>query len=155
MQYDPSLPWRNLKGEGFNDHIGPVRFARAADALWQGTLVVDHRHRNSGGVCHGGVSLTLADLTMGAASYEAAGSRPCSTIQMDSHFIAAGKEGQRLLAIARQLRLVRDLSFMSCEIWALDTPEPGAEGRQILRASGIWKYLASRKPGDRGNPAAG
>ncbi|MEL6478221.1 MAG: PaaI family thioesterase [Pseudomonadota bacterium] len=151
MQFDPNLPWRNLKGEGFNDHIGPVRFARAGETLWHATLVVDHRHRNSGGVCHGGVSMTLADLAMGAASYEAGGSRPCSTIQMDSHFIAAGKEGQRLLAAATQLRLVRDLSFMRCDIWAIGEETT----RQVLRASGVWKYLASRKPGDGGNPAAG
>ena len=151
MDYDPNLPWRALKGEGFNDHIGPVRFTRAGENLWQGTLVVDARHRNSGGVCHGGVSMTLADLTMGAASFEASQGRPCATIEMSTHFLAAGKEGQRLLSRATQLRQVRDLSFMSCEIWALG--EDGA--RQIMRASGIWKYLASRKRGDGGNPAAG
>ncbi|MEM7506108.1 MAG: PaaI family thioesterase [Pseudomonadota bacterium] len=151
MQYDPSLPWRNLKGEGFNDHIGPVRFARSGDNQWQATLVVDARHRNAGGVCHGGVTMTLADLTMGAASYAAGGKRPCATIEMDSHFLAAGKLGQRLLSVGTQLRLVRDLSFMSCEVWALDE---GGEARQVMRASGIWKYLASRNPGDGGNPAA-
>ena len=149
VDFNPDLPWRALKGGGFNDHIGPIRFARAGGNAWQATLIVDHRHRNSGGVCHGGVSMTLADLTMGAASYEAGDKRPCATIEMSSHFLAAGKEGQRLLASATQLRLVRDLSFMSCEVWALSDAEP----RQILRASGIWKYLASRGPGDSGNPA--
>ncbi len=58
---------------------------------------------------------------------------------MDSHFLAAAKAGQRLLAVATQLRKVRELSFMQCEVWA--------EGRQVMRASGTWKYLASRAPG--------
>lgn len=149
--YDPSLPWRRLKGGGFNDHIGPVLLARADPDAWHATLIIDERHRNAGGVCHGGVTMTLADLTMGSATYEAGGSRACATIEMDSHFLAAAKESQRLLAVATQLRMVRDLSFMSCEIWALSDEK---EARQILRASGIWKYLASRAPGDKGNPAA-
>ncbi|MEM0945586.1 MAG: PaaI family thioesterase [Pseudomonadota bacterium] len=150
MHYDPDLPWRKLRGEGFNDLIGPVRFARAGEDRWQATLTLDERHRNSGGVCHGGVTLTLVDLTMGAASFEASGGRPCATIQLDSHFLAAGKIGDRLLSEARQLRQVRDLSFMECEVWALG--EGGA--RRVLRASGTWKYLASKRPGDGGNPAA-
>lgn len=142
-QFDETLPWRDIRGGGFNAHIGPVRFARAGENLWQGMLIVDERHRNSGGVCHGGVTLTLADLTMGTATFEAGGGHPCATIEMDSHFLAAAREGERLLSIARQLRKARDLSFMECDIWAL---APDGGGRQVLRASGLWKHLASRRP---------
>ena len=58
---------------------------------------------------------------------------------MDGHFLAAAKANQRLVAVATQLRKVRELSFMQCEIWA--------EGRQVMRASGTWKYLTSGAPG--------
>ena len=51
------------------------------------------------------------------------------------------RQGQRI-AVATQLRKVRELSFMQCEVWA--------EGRQVMRASGTWKYLASRAPGATG-----
>lgn len=138
MQYDPSLPWRDITSEGFNHHIGPARFARAGGNKWHGLLALDERHRNAGGVCHGGVTMTLADLTMGTATFEAGGNRPCATIEMSSHFIAAAKIGQQMLSVATQLRGVRDLSFMSCEIWALD--ESGS--RLVMRASGLWKYLS-------------
>ena len=145
MRYDPDLPWRDLTYGGFNHHIGPVRLARAGESQWQGTLMLDERHRNAGGVCHGGVSMTLADVTMGAGSFESAGKRPCATVEMNSHFLAAAKLDQRLLAVATQLRLVRDLSFMSCEVWAIG---PNDEARQVLRASGLWKFLTSREAND-------
>jgi uncharacterized protein (TIGR00369 family) len=144
MEYNPGLPWREVRGEGYNAHIGPIRFAPLGDSRWCVTVVLDDRHVNVGGVCHGGMLLSLADVAMGASTFTAGGGRPCATIQMDSHFLAAAKAGQRLVAVATQLRKVRALSFMQCEIWA--------EGRQVMRASGTWKYLASGAPGakDRG-----
>lgn len=141
MHYDPNLPWREIRGEGFNAHIGPIRFAELGESRWCASLVLDARHINVGGVCHGGALLSLADVAMGAATFAAGGQHPCATIQMDAHFLAAARAGERLLALATQLRKVRQLSFMQCEIWA--------EGRQVMRASGTWKYLSSRAPGAR------
>jgi uncharacterized protein (TIGR00369 family) len=134
MDIDPALPWRDIADSGFHSQIGPVRFARSGEATWQAALALDARHMNRGGVCHGGVLLTLADIAMGAASFAAGGERPCATIQLDSQFVAAAKEGQTLVAFARQLRAVRELSFMECEVHA------GC--RLVLSASGIWKYLS-------------
>ncbi len=142
MEYDPDLPWRDVRGEGYNAHIGPIRFASLGGNQWCATIVLDARHINVGGVCHGGMLLSLADVAMGASTFAAGGGHPCATIQMDSHFLAAAKAGQRLVAVATQLRKVRELSFMQCEVWA--------EGRQVMRASGTWKYLASRAPGATG-----
>ena len=144
MNYNPDLPWREVRGEGFNAHIGPIRFAPLSANQWCVTVVLDDRHVNVGGVCHGGMLLSLADVAMGASTFTAGGGHPCATIQMDSHFLAAAKADQRLVAVATQLRKVRDLSFMQCEIWA--------EGRQVMRASGTWKYLSKGAPGatDRG-----
>lgn len=142
MDVDLSLPWREIRGEGFNRTVGPIRFVRAGDNEWQATLAIEDRHINTGGVAHGGVLLTLADVAMGAASYEAGGGHPCATIELGSHFLAATKRGQTALAVARQTRGVRDLSFMACEIHA--------GGRIVMRASGIWKYLASRAPAGEG-----
>lgn len=139
MEYDPDLPWRDIRGEGYNAHIGPIRFAPLGENRWCATLVLDARHTNVGGICHGGVLLDLADVAMGASTFISADRRPCATIQLDGHFLAAAKPGQRLVAVATQLRRVRELSFMQCAIWA--------EGRQVMRASGTWKYLASRGPG--------
>lgn len=145
MQYDPDLPWRQVRGEGFNAHIGPIDFAPLGPGRWCASVVVDARHVNVGGVCHGGMMLSLADVAMGASSFAASDGHPCATIQLDAHFLAAARPGQRLVAVATQLRQVRELSFMACEIWA--------EGRPLMRASGVWKYLASRAPGATGKGA--
>jgi len=146
MEYDPTLPWRDIRGEGFNAHIGPIRFADMGDNRWCAAVELDDRHINSGGVCHGGMLLSLADVAMGAATYAAGGQHPCATIELDSHFVAAAKPGQRLVAVATQLRRTRELSFMQCEIWG--------GGRQVMRASGIWKYLSSRTPAATGEGSA-
>jgi acyl-coenzyme A thioesterase PaaI-like protein len=55
-------------------------------------------------------------------------------IQLDSHFIAAAKEGQRLEGKAWIIRRTAELAFVEGELWA--------GGRQTMRASGIWKYLS-------------
>jgi len=141
MDIDETLNWREIRSKGFNGHIGPIRFATVDAATWQGVLTLDERHINSGGVCHGGVYMTLCDVTMGAASFQAGGSKPCATIDFSAHFIAAAKQGQTLLATARLNRLVSGICFMDCEIWA--------GGRKCATASGIWKFLS-----DRGQPAA-
>ena len=73
---------------------------------------------------------------MGSAAYAAGGRRPCTTIEMDAHFIAAAKLGQRLIGAAHVARATREIAFMECRLYA--------GGRQTLRASGVWKYLAPR-----------
>jgi acyl-coenzyme A thioesterase PaaI-like protein len=90
--------------------------------------------------------LSLADVAMGAATFAAGGGHPCATIQLESQFVTAAKHGQRLVALATQLRRTRELSFMQCEIWG--------GGRQVMRASGVWKYLSSRAPASGGEGSA-
>jgi uncharacterized protein (TIGR00369 family) len=141
------LEWRELRPAGFNAYVGPMRFAPAGEGLWYAALDLDARHMNVGGVCHGGVYMTLADVAMGAAAYEAGGRHPCATIDFEAHFLAAAKQGQTLLAAARLGRLVGGLAFMECELTA--------GGRRCLRASGIWKFLASRAPAAPGERGAG
>ena len=111
MDFDPDLAWRDIRGEGYNTHIGPLQFAPLGESRWCATVVLDSRHINVGGVCHGGMLLSLADVAMGASTFAAGGGHPCATIQMDGHFIAAAKAGQRLVAVATQLRKVREISF--------------------------------------------
>ncbi len=136
MEIDETLPWREITSRGFNGHIGPMRLARASETTWQAALTLDARHINNGGVCHGGVYMSVADVAMGAAASETADGTPCATIDFNAHFMAAAKEGQTLLAFARLNRRVSGICFMDCEIWG--------GGRQCLRANGIWKELSDR-----------
>lgn len=139
MPDDPAPVWREIRGEGFNALIGPIEFARTGAESWSARLTLENRHMNSRGVCHGGVLLSLADTAMGTATFEAGGQHPCATVELGSHFLSPAKRGQVALALVRQERRTRDLSFMSAEI--------EAGGRVVMRASGLWKYLASGRPG--------
>ncbi|MEM6489395.1 MAG: PaaI family thioesterase [Pseudomonadota bacterium] len=145
LDLDPdfdALAWRAVRGDGFNAYLGPAAFARAGEDTWYGALTLERQHINVGGVCHGGVLMSLADITMGTATFEAGGGHPCATIEMNSHFVAAAKAGQPLVCRATQVRRTSGLSFMAAEL--------AAGGRLVLRASGIWKYLSSRSAGQSG-----
>jgi len=135
MQFDESLPYKHIRSVGFNAHIGPIHFATVSDAEWRFYLDLDERHINIGGVCHGGVQMTLADVGMGAAAFRVFGEKGCATIEMDSHFMSAAKVGNRLHGVSRLLRSVRGLAFMEADLYSNE--------RHCLRASGIWKQLGA------------
>ncbi len=134
MDLDPNLAWRIVSDSGFNSHLGPIRFARLNEEAWQGCLDLQPKHMNLGGVCHGGVYMSVADTTMGIAAYEASGGHRCATVDFRSHFLAAAKLGQTLRCTARVNRVVSGIAFMECEL--------EAGGRLCMKANGIWKQLA-------------
>ncbi len=133
MEFDPKLDWRIVDDGGYNTHNGPVRFASPGGGRWLGALELQAKHMNFGGVCHGGVYMSLVDVTMGIAAHEAAEGERCATIDLNAHFLAAAKLGQTLVAEARLNRRVSGVTFMECELWA--------GGRKCFRANGIWKAL--------------
>lgn len=132
-----SLDWRVLRPSGFNARSGPMYFASAGEGAWYLKVDLDERHMNHGGFCHGGALLTFADTAMGTAAYEAAGRRFCATISLQSQFIAVAKQGQTLIVHATLDRMAGGLAFMQAELHA--------GGRLCMRASGVWKLLASAR----------
>ncbi len=127
--------WRTIGHMGFNAHFGPLEFARIDETTWEARLELKPHHINRGGVCHGGVYMSLADVGMGASAFEAGGGKACATIDFKAHFLAAAKEGQTLVCEARLNRLVSGIAFMECTLTAGD--------RTCMTASGIWKFLKS------------
>lgn len=135
MDFNPDLGWKALDDQGFNTHIGPILFRRD-DNGWYGAIELTDSHINAGGVCHGGVYLSLADTTMGIGASFVMDRRRAATISLEQHFVAAAKLGQVLVCRARLSRAVSGLAFMHAEAWA--------GGRQCTRASGVWKALAGQ-----------
>lgn len=133
LDLDPGFDWQILDAGDFTAHMGRMAHAQTGEAEWRFCLDIAPHHLNVGGVVHGGVSLTLLDSGMGRGAWMAAGKKPCATIQLDSHFLAAAKLGQRIDGTARLLRRTADLAFMEGEL--------SAGGRPTMRASGVWKYL--------------
>lgn len=133
MEFDPDLNWKVIDDKGFNTHFGPILYRRT-ETQWMAAIELADQHMNTGGVCHGGVYMALADVTMGIGASQSMDRRPAATISFDSHFVAAAKFGQPLMCVAELNRTVSGLAFMQCHLWS--------GGRQCMRASGIWKALS-------------
>ncbi len=130
MKFDPSLPWRDIKGEGFNALIGPIRFAQVGEDEWRFALELEERHMNSVGVAHGGLLMSVADTGLGTSAFTAAGSKPVATIDFECDFLAPGKNGQMIHGVAKVVRKAREFLFMQGDLYA--------DERHVMRVSGIW-----------------
>lgn len=136
-KFDPDLPWRDARNLGFNATTGPFFFASLGGGLGRFYLDTDERHRNFGGVCHGGVYMTLLDYAMGLSASEAAEGRRCATISMETQFLSAARLGERVHGESRVVRLTRDICFLEAEAWSAD--------RKVVRSTSIYKYVANQK----------
>ena len=134
MQFNPDLEWRVIDDQGYNTHIGPIRFAEQDDH-WLGALDLQRHHMNLGGVAHGGVYMSFADTTMGIGAYLASGQQRAATIDFSAHFLAAAKQDHVLLSVVRLNRFVSGVAFMQAELWS--------GGRKCMTAKGIWKTLSN------------
>lgn len=132
MKYDPSLPWRNIRGQGFHKLLGPVQIAEMPDGTVPFALMLDDRHTNANGVCHGGVLMSVADSAMGSCAFFAAG-KPVATIDFECDFLAAARIGEMLYGTAKIARKARNFIFMESDLYSAE--------KRVLRVSGIWAIL--------------
>src|SRR5690349_5185272 len=72
-----SIPpgFRKLEGlSPFNALVGPLYEKRDGEAVSVG-VVIEQKHTNSRGICHGGVLATIADLALGYAMLAKSGDK--------------------------------------------------------------------------------
>lgn len=145
LNLPPDLTWRESTEECFSTLIGPLfwTYTPEPEPRWYTKLTLADRHLNLGGVCHGGVMMTMVDNAMGSGAYMAGGEQPCATIDMSCKFLAGAKKGETLVAVASLHKRTPDIAFLESTIWA--TNRENAQDRAVMSASGIWKYLAKFK----------
>ncbi len=80
--------WVVRPGKAFNTYVGPFYQLENGDSLRCG-FVTDERHGNKRGVTHGGMLATAFDVALGNASWDAAGQKPCATVQLNIHYVGA------------------------------------------------------------------
>ena len=100
-------------GLGFTDNLQPCFRRIEGDAVSFG-LVVERQHGNVMGICHGGVLVTLADVTAATGVNVARGVRAGSpTINLAVDFIAAARMGQWIQADVHSVTVKRRFGFCS------------------------------------------
>jgi acyl-coenzyme A thioesterase PaaI-like protein len=126
--------WEIVDTTGFLHLIGPL-WQRSVDKTHEFALITEDKHHNRRGLVQGGVIMTFADRTCGITARLVSGKPHLATVQMDTHFVEAGKIGEILISRPHVVRATRSLIFITTEICV--------EECCIAMASGVFKILKS------------
>src|SRR5947209_13173295 len=124
--------WKVVETTGFLHLIGPL-WQRVVNGELEYALVTQDKHHNRRGLVQGGVLMTFADRTCGMTARHVSGRPTLATVQMDTHFVEAGKIGEVLISKPRVVRSTRSLIFITTEVTV--------EKRVLAMANGVFKIL--------------
>jgi len=122
----------------FLELVGPLYGRLEADDIVVG-FVVEPKHCNPAGMCHGGMLMTLADMLLILVSnVQGRLGRYMTTVSVTNDFLAPAPLGGWLEGRGQVLRQTKSLVFTQAT-WALD-------GAMVLRTSGILKPVGEADP---------
>ena len=114
----------------FNALVGPLYERRDGASVSIG-LVIEEKHTNSRGICHGGVLATLADLALGYAMLAKSGDKGSFlTAHLAVDYAGAARTGDWIESKVEIQRVGARLAFANCYLVANEKP--------IVRASAIF-----------------
>ena len=125
--YDPVDPFEN--------RAGPFHWAELADGVHHFVLRAEERHCNSHGIVHGGLMMTMIDLTMVITAKQARDEQ-LVTVSLNSEFVASARAGDLIEARGELVRRTRSLAFVRGHV--------SAGGRTLLTASAVLKPISPR-----------
>jgi acyl-coenzyme A thioesterase 13 len=98
----------------FNAMVGPLYERRDGDAVSIG-LMIEDKHTNSRGICHGGALATLADLALGYAMLAKSGdSGSFLTAHLSVDYAGAAKVGDWIESKVEIQRVGARMAFANC-----------------------------------------
>ena len=124
--------WTMVETTGFLQLIGPL-WQRVVDGRHEYALEAQDKHHNRRGLVQGGVLMTFADRSCGMTARHVSGRPTLATVQMDTHFVEAGRIGEILVSRPRVIRSTSSLIFITTEVTV--------DQRCIAMASGVFKIL--------------
>jgi acyl-coenzyme A thioesterase PaaI-like protein len=124
--------WTIVETTGFLNLVGPL-WQRMVDGEPEYALVAQDKHHNRRGMVQGGLLMTFADRACGMAARFVSSRPTMATVQLDVHFVDAGKIGETLMTRPRVIRTTRSLVFVTAEV--------KANNRTIVTANGVFKIL--------------
>lgn len=124
--------WTIVETSGFLHLVGPL-WQRLIDGEHEYALIAQDKHHNRRGLVQGGVIMTFADRSCGMTARYVSGKPTLATVQLDTHFVEAGKIGEILISKPHVVRATRSLIFITTEVTV--------DKRCIAMASGVFKIL--------------
>ena len=103
-----------------------------------GLVLRDHHANSHMGTVHGGVVMTFADNAMGVGVVDAIGGQNCSTVSLQTQFVASAKVGEFLTCEPEVVRKTRNMVFVRGLVKSDD--------RVVATVDGIFKITAGDKP---------
>jgi uncharacterized protein (TIGR00369 family) len=129
----PAIPagFVELPSTGFVQVNGPL-YGRMERGRFTLGFRVEERHCNPWGICHGGMLMTLADMTLAlGANLQERLHRFLPTVKLEGDFVAPAPRGAWLEGRCEVLRVTSNLVFAQGGI--------STAGMAVLRASAIMK----------------
>ncbi len=118
--------------------VGPIYYRNLGDRT-ETKLVLERRHVNPVGSAHGGLLMTVMDVTLGStagASVGFGGVYP--TVQLSCSFLAAAMMGEELRGEAEVNRMTKTLAFVSGRLLVGD--------RLIMTATSVFRNPPAGSP---------
>lgn len=125
--YDPVDPFEN--------RAGPFFWAQLPDGTHHFIIAAAERHCNSHGIVHGGLLMTMIDLTLVITAKSTPGEQ-LVTVSLNSEFISSARKGDIIEARGELLRRTRSLSFVRGQVTCGE--------RTLLAASAVLKPINPR-----------
>lgn len=116
----------------FEIHVGPA-FGRGETGARRFAFRAAAHHCNTRGVVHGGMLMTLADMTLGQAVWDVTDNAPSVTLNMQTQFLRPAKAGDLIEVVPELTRRTRALIFMRGDFTVA--------GGIVMTASSVWKLL--------------
>ena len=85
--------WTIVETTGFLTLVGPL-WQRTVNGEPEYALVTEDKHHNRRGMVQGGLLMTFADRACGMVARFVSGRPTMATVQLDVHFVDAGKIGE-------------------------------------------------------------
>ncbi len=133
--FDPMADgWRAMARAALPGGLG-IPWAKRDAKGWRYGLQTTPAHANPQGALHGGVLMTVADHGLSIIAWEAAERAPCTTIQLNTQFIAAVRPGEFVWVRGEVTQRTGSMVFMR---GIMATPD-----RDVAAVDGIWRILRS------------
>ena len=133
MSFHPEAEgWRPMPRAALPGGLG-IPWSRRIDGVWCYGMQTTPDHANPQGALHGGVLVTLSDHALSMLAWEAAERAPCTTIQLNTHFMSAVRPGEFIWVAGEVTQRTGSMVFMRGIVRAPD--------RDVAACDGIWRIL--------------